>query len=118
MDLSQIESLIARYTLAWSEPDASKRMQHLEAVWEAEGVYTDPLSEAAGREALDAHIGTFLSDNPGAFFELSGQVEHHHQQLRFFWKMHLGNGSELRGMDYGEVSPGGKLSKIVGFFQY
>lgn len=117
VELPQIEALIVRYTLAWSEADAEKRMQHLAAVWEDDGVYSDPLSEAPGREALHQLIGGFLAQNPGAFFELAGPVEHHHQHLRFFWKMLLANGSELRGMDYGEISPNGKLSKIVGFFQ-
>jgi hypothetical protein len=108
--------LIKNYTAAWSEPDAVSRQSLLEAVWEQAGTYTDPLSRAADRAELHALIGKFLADYPGAVFSLKGKVDAHHAHVRFYWTLHMSNGEALEGMDYGEVSPQGKLVKIVGFF--
>ena len=117
MDSTALDPLIVSYTAAWSEPDAAKRRQLLQTVWDAQGQYIDPFADVTGREALHALIGHFLADHPGTYFEVAGSIAHHHQSLRFFWKMKLADGTEIPGMDYGEVSPEGKLSKIVGFFQ-
>jgi hypothetical protein len=108
--------LIKNYTAAWSEPDAASRQSLLEAVWEQAGTYTDPLSRAENRAELHALIGQFLADNPGATFTLKGKVDAHHDFVRFYWTLRMSNGVEMEGMDYGEVSPQGKLVKIVGFF--
>jgi hypothetical protein len=111
-----LEALITGYTSAWGENDPLKRRALLEEVWEADGVYTDPQTHAPGRDALDAHLAGFQASIPGATFTLNGAVDHHHNAVRFFWTLHMPGGQEIPGMDYGEISPDGKLSKIVGFF--
>jgi Domain of unknown function (DUF3291)/SnoaL-like domain len=111
-----IESTLEKYVAAWSEPDAAARQSLLEAVWSADGTYTDPMSHAANRAELDAIIARFLSANPGAKFTLKDKIDSHHGHVRFFWTLHFANGTELPGMDYGELAPDGKLIKIVGFF--
>jgi hypothetical protein len=116
MTKEALETLITGYTSAWSEPDPQRRRAFLETVWEADGVYTDPQAYAPGRDALDAVIAGFLASTPGATFTLNGAVDHHHSHIRFYWTLRLANGHEVPGMDYGEISPDGKLSKIVGFF--
>lgn len=113
---AEVESLVANYTAAWGEPDPSARLRLLEAAWADEGVYTDPQSHAASREALAALIGGFLAQNPGASFQLNGKIDHHHNHLRFFWILHMAGGRQLPGMDYGEIAPDGRLKRIVGFF--
>lgn len=116
MQKNQIETLISQYILAWSETDADTRRKLLETVWAEDGVYTDPMSHAPGRAALDQVIAQFLASNPGAQFTQKGKFDHHHESVRFFWTLHLGSGAEIPGMDYGEITPDGKLAKIVGFF--
>ena len=116
MDSASLENLILGYTAAWSEPDASKRKALLAQVWEETGQYTDPLMHAADRTSLDAGIGRFLQENPGSSFTVKGKIDHHHYHIRFSWILHFADGREVQGMDYGEISPEGKLSKIVGFF--
>jgi len=116
MEQNQVETLIGQYILAWSEPDPEARRKLLETVWTQAGVYTDPVSHAPGREALDQAIAQFLAGNPGAKFTLTGKIDHHHEAVRFYWTLHLANGVEIAGMDYGEVTLDGKLAKIVGFF--
>lgn len=116
MNPVDLNTLIENYVTAWGEPEASARWKLLEAVWQEDGTYTDPLSHAANRAGLEAIIALFLKNNPGAKFTLTGQPDHHHQHIRFYWTLRLANGRELPGMDYGEVSPEGKLVRIVGFF--
>lgn len=111
-----IERLVKRYLAAWSEPDRLARMALLAQVWRVDGIYTDPRSEAYGRSDLDELIAGFLGANPGASFNLNGPIDHHHDHIRFFWSLNLADGSEISGMDYGEISPDGRLVKIVGFF--
>jgi hypothetical protein len=111
-----LEALISTYSAAWSETDPKKRRALLETVWEADGVYTDPQALAPGREALDEVIARFQAGNPGATFTLRGGIDHHHKYVRFYWMLRFTTGQEMPGMDYGEISPDGKLSKIVGFF--
>jgi hypothetical protein len=116
MSPSEINTLVENYVAAWSEPEANRRRELLELVWQANGTYTDPLAHASDRAGLDEIITTFLSRNTGAQFTLNGQPDHHHQHIRFYWTLRLANGRELPGMDYGEISTEGKLLKIVGFF--
>jgi hypothetical protein len=116
MSTPELETLLRQYVAAWSEPDPAERRRLLAAVWDEDGRYTDPLSEAAGRAELDGLIAGFLRRNPGAHFALSAPPDHHHGFVRFYWTLRFANGRELAGMDYGEVSADGKLSRIVGFF--
>lgn len=116
MKTKAVEQLILGYTAAWSEPDPKKRIELLNQVWEEDGEYTDPMMHATNRSSLDRGIASFLADNPGASFSLDGNIDQHHHYVRFFWILQLYNGSQVKGMDYGEISPNGKLRKIVGFF--
>jgi hypothetical protein len=116
MTRTEVDSLLEQYVAAWSEPDPQARQALLQAAWHETGEYTDPMAHAAGREELDKLIARFLSQNPGAKFTLHGQADCHHDYVRFFWTLHFGNGTELPGMDYGEIGGDGRLRKIVGFF--
>lgn len=110
------DAIVKQYITAWSEPDAAARWVLLEAAWSTDGSYTDPLSHASNRADLDTLIAGFLSANPGAQFTLNGKIDSHHGYIRFFWTLTFADGTELPGMDYGEIAPDGKLAKIVGFF--
>jgi hypothetical protein len=113
---AELDTLIRSYMAAWSEPDTAVRQRLLEAVWEEQGSYTDPLSQVTDRAGLEALISRFLASNPAAKFSLKGKIEAHHSHVRFYWLLRLSHGVEIEGMDYGEISAGGKLMKIVGFF--
>lgn len=116
MTTPEINALLENYVAAWSEPEAGVRQALLESIWEVAGTYTDPLSHATSRAGLDEIIADFLRKNAGARFTLDRPPDHHHHHLRFYWTLHLANGRKTPGMDYGELSPAGKLVKIVGFF--
>lgn len=116
MNRNDLAGLINAYLAAWNEPEAPARAVLLEQAWAEDGAYTDPQSDVVGREALSAVIGGFLSSNPGSRFELDGKIDHHHDHIRFYWTLRLGNGADIRGMDYGRIDDSGQLARIIGFF--
>jgi hypothetical protein len=116
MNLQEIEPIIAGYMAAWNESDPVARRSLLGEAFEESGTYTDPLSQAANRAELDAVIARFRQDNPGASFSLENKIDFHNHYVRFYWLLSFANGARLSGMDFAEISPEGKISKIVGFF--
>jgi hypothetical protein len=83
-----MQEIIERYIAAWNEADPGRRRSLIDAVWAADGSYTDPLADVRGREAIDAVIAAAQQQFPGLEFSLGGPVDANHQQARFSW--HLG----------------------------
>lgn len=116
MNVQDIDPTIAGYLAAWNESDPVARRSLLETVFEELGMYTDPLTHAANRAALDVVIARFRQDNPGARFSLENKIDFHNHYVRFYWLLSFTNGAQLSGMDFAELSLEGKIVKIVGFF--
>lgn len=114
MELSEV---IALYMDAWRESDRALRHQLLERVWAEDATYTDPTAHVIGRQEFVDHIGRFFEQFPGASFELTSGIDAHHGKLRFTWRMLLADRTVfVEGIDFGELSPDGRLHRIVGFF--
>ncbi|TMB99393.1 MAG: nuclear transport factor 2 family protein [Chloroflexi bacterium] len=107
---------VEAYMAAWNEPDEKERRALLERAWEDGATYTDPMSHAAGREALIALIAQFHTQMPGAKILPSSGIDEHHGLLRFAWKMERDSAAPMEGIDIGEVAEDGRLRSIVGFF--
>ena len=54
---SSLDDLVNTYCRAWSEPDPDARRQLLDEAWDADGTYTDPMAEVAGRTAYQLVLG-------------------------------------------------------------
>ena len=110
--------LVARYMSAWNQTDRDARRQVLEVSWAPDASYSDPTAQVTGRADFAEHIGGFHQQFPGARFEVTSEVDSHHQYLRFEWTMVLADGNVfLYGSDFGEVAADGTaLQRIVGFF--
>lgn len=108
---------VVGYCAAWNTTDRSTRDRLLARVWAANGVYNDPEPTlAAGRAALSAAIADFQRHYPGNRFRCSApQMDH--RSLRVSW-LRLGpDGKQLgQGMDFYDLAPDGRISRIVGFF--
>jgi len=117
-DVPAVDETITRYAAAWNEPDADARRRLLERSWSESGTYTDPTAHVEGRAALDKHIAEYLTTQPaGTRIVLSSAIDTHHGRFRFAWKMLRPDGTAaIDGMDYGELDPDGRISRIVGFF--
>jgi len=105
------------YMDAWNEKDEAKRRALLNKAWADDGRYTDPMSDAHGREALVALIAQFQQQMPGASITATSGVDQHHDHLRFTWKMVAADGSTgIEGIDIGQLAEDGRIQSITGFF--
>jgi len=79
----KINDLVARYLETWNETDPAARRKAIDELWAADGVYTDPMATAAGRDQIDATIAAVQSQFAGLAFTLAGPVDAHHNTARF-----------------------------------
>jgi len=113
-----IDEIVKIYCDAWGEPDVTKRRQLLQRVWAEDATYSDPATNPIkGREALVNHISAHLQNYPGSKIVPSSHANLHHGMLRFSWHFVLPDGKvQTEGIDFGELTPDGRIAKIVGFF--
>jgi SnoaL-like domain len=115
--MAKLEKVLLAYVAAWNEGDEVKRRALLEIGWTDEGVYSDPMAEVTGREALVQHIGRILRQFAGSRIILTSGVDEHHGRIRFTWARVSPNGGKARGgIDFGELGADGRLARITGFF--
>ena len=104
--------LVARYLETWNETDQAARRKAIDELWAEDGVYTDPIAVAAGRDQIAAAIGAVQAQFPGLAFTLAGQVDAHHDIARFTWSL----GDDLVvGFDVLVLDAGGRISRVHGF---
>ncbi len=111
------KEIVSAYMAAWNEPDEAKRRALLDKAWAGNGRYTDPMSDAQGRDALVELISQFQKQMPGASIAIASGIDEHHSRLRFAWKLQMPDGStRMEGIDIGQLAEDGRLQSIVGFF--
>ena len=117
MDGSAIREVVTQYMAAWNEPEAAARQALLEQCWSDGGVYLDPRVSLTGRDELARHIAAMQASRPGARLEFMSGIDVHHNVVRFLWRLVRADGScgDI-SIDFGEVGPDGRLTRIFGFF--
>jgi hypothetical protein len=107
-----VSDLVARYLETWNETDQANRRKAIDELWAQDGVYTDPIAAAEGRDQIDAMIAAVQGQFPGLSFTLAGPVDAHHDVARFTWSL----GDELViGFDVLVLDADGRISKVHGF---
>ncbi len=115
--MASVAEIVAAYGAAWNETDAGKRRTLLEPAWADDGVYVDPVSHGAGRDALIEIIAGFHAQSPGSKIVITSGIDQHHDVIRFAWAMRTADGKNaIEGIDVGELAPDGRLAKITGFW--
>lgn len=112
----EIDDLVARYLQTWNETDPGARRKAIDELWAEDGVYTDPVAVAVGRDAIDAMIAAVQGQFPGLVFTLAGRVDAHHNLARFTW--HLGPQGEealVVGFDVAVLGDDGRIAQVHGF---
>ena len=116
--MNTLTDLIDRYIATWNETDAGRRRELIAQTWAAEASYLDPLLQGEGRDGIDAMIAQVPERYPGHRFRRTGEVESHHDRLRFTWDLAEENAEALvKGTDFGIVTPDNRLHAITGFFE-
>jgi hypothetical protein len=107
-----MNDLVASYLQTWNETDPAARRKAIDELWAPDGVYTDPMAVAAGRDQIDATIAAVQGQFPGLAFTLAGPVDAHHDIARFAWSL----GDELViGFDVLVLDATGQIARVYGF---
>lgn len=116
-DAAQIEQAVADYFAAFNETDDVSRTARLRAAFVEESRYSDPLSDAAGRDAIGEMMAGVRQQYPGMEVRRTSAIDRHHDLVRFSWDIVMPDGSALiDGIDVGRVAEDGRLVDIRGFF--
>ena len=111
-----MQEVIARYLDCWNETDPAARRKLIDAAWAPGAEYIDPLTEARGRDAIDATIDAVQQQFPGFVFTLAGPVDAHHRQARFTWGLGPEGGEALVvGSDVAVTGEDGQIVAVFGF---
>jgi hypothetical protein len=114
---TDITAVVDAYVASWNEADAAKRAALVEKAWAPEARYVDPLLDLTGHEALGTLKDLIDQHYPGHTINRTGDVDAHHNVVRFAWEMVGPDGAAVvTGIDVGIVADDGRLQGIAGFF--
>ena len=114
--MNDTAQLIENYIAGWNETDALRRRALVEQVYEEHAVYTDPMVQAKGWDAIDATIAAVQKMFPGHVFQLDGAVDAHHETARFTWHLATPGADEplVIGFDVAALEDG-RVGRVYGF---
>ncbi len=114
----EVEQVIDRYIAAWNETDPATRRELIARTWTENGRYLDPLMSGEGHDGIDAMIGAVQTQFPGYRFRRTGELDTHHDRVRFSWELGPEDGPALAGgVDFGVLCDG-HLQRITGFLDF
>jgi hypothetical protein len=116
-EMNTLQQLAEQYIATWNTTDPAERRKLIDTYWAADAGYTDPLVEAAGRDAIDATIGAVQSQFAGLEFSLGAAgVDAHHRQARFTWNLGPAGAEPLVvGFDVLVADEEGRIASVLGF---
>lgn len=117
--MNTLTDLIDRYIATWNETDAGRRRDLIATTWTEGASYLDPMLQSDGRDGIDAMIVGAQERFPDHRFRRTGEVESHHDRVRFTWELAPELGEPVvKGTDFGMVTQDNRLQAITGFFDY
>ena len=112
-----VEQTVTDYIASWNEVDQARRVGLIASVWRPDGHYLDPMTEAVGRQQIEAMIAGLRQQLPDCAFRLVGPLQQHHDVARFCWQLGPAAGPPLvSGLDVAFFAADGRLRRLVGFF--
>ena len=107
-----MNDLVARYLQTWNETDPDARRKAIDELWAPDGVYSDPMATAEGRDQIDATIAAVQGQFAGLAFTLASPVDAHDDVARFTWNL----GDEfVVGFDVLVLDADGRIANVYGF---
>ena len=117
--MADIQKVVNKYIAIWNESDPERRRALIAETWTENASYLDPMLQGDGRDGIDAMIVGVQERFPGHRFRRTGDVESHHDRLRFTWELAPQAGDPVvSGTDFGVVTPDNRLQAITGFFDH
>jgi hypothetical protein len=115
--MSTVAQLVDRYIAMWNETDGKRRREIIAQVWTPDATYLDPALQGAGHAGIDAIVRSVHERFPGHRFRRTGEIDNHHDRIRFGWELAPENGPPVvGGVDFGVIAEGERLQAITGFF--
>jgi hypothetical protein len=114
--MNNAKGLVERYIQSWNETDPVRRRALLENTFVEHAGYTDPMIVAHGLDAIDATISSVQKMFPGHVFAVAGEVDAHHDTLRFQWYLAEPSADEpiVVGFDVAKLD-GDRIGQVYGF---
>ena len=110
--------LVDRYLATWSETDAGKRRQELEAIATDDVAFKDAHSCTSGRDDLVAHLAAAQIHMPGIRLVRDGEARLCQGTVMADWTAQGADGkSKGRGTNVFELRPDGRIARVVGFWK-
>ncbi len=110
-------AIVDAYLAIWNETDTARRRALIDTTWAVDGLYTDPVFASEGHDEIDGMVNAFQQQFPGLTFVRTGEVEAHHDRIRFTWDLLDASGEQqAAGTDVAVVDEDGRLRDIAGFF--
>jgi hypothetical protein len=117
--MNTLTDLVDRYIATWNETEAGRRRDLIARTWVEGASYLDPMLQGEGRDGIDAMIVGVQERFPGHRFRRTGDVESHHDRIRFTWDLASEDDAVVvSGTDFGVVTPDARLTAITGFFDH
>ena len=117
--MNTLTDLIDRYIAAWNEADEARRQALIADTWTESAYYVDPVLQGEGRDGIGTMIAGVQERFPGHRFRRTGEVESHHDRLRFTWELASEQGDAVvKGTDFATVTPHARLAQVTGFFDF
>ena len=114
--MNQVHDIVDRYIQSWNETDPLRRRALIEELYTEHAVYTDPMIQAKGWEAIDATIVAVQAMFPNHTFRIGSPVDAHHDMARFHWHLDAPSGGEplVIGFDVATLDQG-RIRQVFGF---
>ena len=104
-----------RYIATWNETNEGKRSELLQADWNGDASYVDPIAKAVGRENIGGLIGGVQQRFAGFRFALTGAPNGYGEYVRFSWSLGpAGAEPPIEGSDVLEIVDG-RIARVIGF---
>ncbi|MEJ0016345.1 MAG: nuclear transport factor 2 family protein [Acetobacteraceae bacterium] len=117
--MNTLTDLVDRYIAAWNETDAGRRRDLIAQTWTEDAHYVDPMLQGDGRDGIDAMICGVQERFPGYRFRRTGDVESHHDRIRFTWDLVPEEGEAVvSGTDFAVITSDNRLHAVTGFFDH
>jgi SnoaL-like protein len=117
--MADVTTVVDAYIAMWNETSPDARRAIVARAWSDDGTYLDPLMSGEGPDGIDAMVAGAQAQFPGTRFELVAGRDHHHDRVRFAWRMVGGDaGAEVAcGVDFATLAEDGRLRSVTGFLE-
>ena len=110
--------IVDRYIESMNETDAAARRALIASAWTEDCSFVDPLARGEGHAGIEAIIAGIQTQFPGLRVRRVGDVDSHHDRLRFSWEFAPEGGDPLAGGVDFAILRDDRLHNVTGFLDF